>query len=482
MATPGPPTGARLDAMVASAEAGQTGLKRELGIVQLGALGIATIVGAGIFVLSGDAAAQFAGPGVVLSFAIAGLAAATAALCYAELASMIPVTGSTYAYAYATLGTTIAWIIGWDLLLEYLLGAAAVAAGWAGYLGNVLDEIGIGLPDAIAGGPFGGGGVINLPAVVLVGLLAWLLLTGVRESARATTALVAIKITVLVLFIVIGLFHIKSGNHSPFIPENEGSFGKFGWSGVARGAGVVFFAYIGFDAVCTAAQEARNPRVTVPAGILGSLAVSTVLYIAVAFVMTGLVSYHVLNSPDALSIAIGSVHGLDWLRTVIDVGAMVALGATVLALIYAQTRILMRMAQDGLLPPPFAKVDRASGTPRLTTIVCAAAAALMAGLFPLSTLGDLVSVGTLLAFIIVSAAVLVLRRTRPDLERRFRVPGGPVIPVLAIVISLAVMLMLPLVTLLRLVIWLIIGLTIFFTYGRARAEGVERARLEEPAA
>jgi APA family basic amino acid/polyamine antiporter len=470
------PMGARLDAMIAAAEADTLGLKREMGPFSLAALGIATIIGAGIFVLSGDAASQFAGPGIVLSFAIAGIAAAFSALCYAELVSMIPVSGSTYVFAYASLGNFLAWVIGWDLLLEYLLGGSAIAAGWSGYFVNVLGHIGITLPDAITGGPFGGGGVVNLPAVLVVVLVTSVLLAGARESARATSWLVALKLAVLLLFVVVGAFYISSANLHPFVPHNTGHFGAFGWSGVVRAAAVVFFAYIGFDVVCTATQEARNPRRTVPIGLLGALAVATLLYIAVGFVMTGLINYHRLASPDALSIALAAHPGLAWLQSTVDVGAMIALAASVLATIYAQTRILMRMAQDGMLPPAFGRIDRRSGTPRLTTIVCGASAAVISGLVPLSTLGDLVSAGTMLAFIIVSVAVLMLRRTRPDLPRPFRLPLGPTIPLLAALVSLGVLLTLPVETLLRVVIWLVIGLCVYFGYGRVRAREVDAAR------
>ena len=476
------PTGARLDAMIAAAEADTVGLKREMGSLSLAALGIATILGAGIFVLSGNAASQFAGPGVVLSFAVAGIAAAFSALCYAELVSMIPVSGSTYVFAYASFGNFLAWVIGWDLLLEYLLGGSAIAAGWSGYFGNVLGHLGIVLPDAITGGPFGGGGVINLPAALIVVTVTAVVATGARESARATRWLVALKLSVLTLFVVVGIFYISSSNLVPFVPRNTGHFGAYGWSGVVRAAAVVFFAYIGFDVVCTATQEARNPRRTVPVGLFAALIVTTLLYIAVAFVMTGLISYRRLESPDALSIALGAHPGLAWLQTTVDVGAMIALAATVLATIFAQTRIFMKMAQDGMLPPAFGRIDPASGTPRLTTIVCGAGAAVISGLVPLSTLGDLVSAGTMLAFIIVSIAVLVLRRMRPDLPRPFRLPFGPTIPALSAVVSLGVLLTLPIETLLRVVVWLVIGLGVYFGYGRSRARAVDAVRAAEAAA
>ncbi len=455
---------ARMAAMVGRAE-GDTRLRRSLGPVSLGAIGVATIVGAGIFVLAGDAAGEYAGPAVAVSFVLAGLAAGLSALCYAEMASMLPVAGSTYTYTYAALGRFWGWVIGWDLMLEYLLGGAAVAAGWAGYVDNVIP----GLPHDLLNGPFDGG-VINLPALVIVALVTGLLVLGMRESARATNALVALKVAALVLFVAVGAFHVTRANLTPFVPENTGGFGHFGWSGVVRAAGLVFFAYIGFDAVCTAAQEARRPRRTVPAGVLGSLALATALYIAVAIVMTGMVPYQQLISPDALSIALGAVPQLSWLRSLMDVSAVVALAATVLAVIYAQSRILLRMGEDRLLPPSFNVVDPRTGTPIMPTLACGASCAMLAALVPLETLGNLVSIGTLLAFVLVSTTVIVLRRTEPDLPRGFRVPGGPLVPALAIVVDLALAAMIPVSSWIRLVAWFLIGLVVYLSYGRRQAD------------
>jgi len=458
-----------MDWLVARAESGSSGLRRTLGPVSLGALGVATIVGAGIFVLAGDAAGQHAGPAVTISFLLAGLAAGASALCYAEMASMLPVSGSSYSYAYAVLGVLAGWVVGWCLLLEYLIGGAAVAAGWGGYVNNVLSGIGIDLPDAVLGGPFGGGGIINAPAVVIVCAVVALLVTGVRESARATNVLVAMKVGVLLVFVGVGAFYVTAGNLTPFVPDNTGTFGDFGWSGVLRAAALVFFSYVGFDAVCTAAQEAHDPRRTVPIGVLGAVVIASVLYIAVAFVMTGMVSYTKLVSPDALSVALSSVPRLEWLERTMDIIATLALGATVLATMYAQSRILVRMAEDGLLPDRLRRVDPRSGTPRAATFLCGVACAVLAALVPLATLGELISAGTLLAFTFVCAGLLVLRRSDPDLPRGFRVPGGPVIPLAAIGVNIVLVAMIPLSSLVRVAVWLVIGLCVYLAYGRTRA-------------
>ncbi len=468
----------RMDSLVRSADADASGLARTLGPVSLTALGIAAIVGSGIFVLTGDAASEYAGPGVSISFAIAGIAAGTSALCYAELASMIPVAGSTYSYAFAVLGPLLGWIIGWDLLLEYLFGGAAVAVGWGGYMQNSLQGAGIGLPHDLYNGAFAGG-VINLPAVAIVVLVSALLVVGTRESARTTNVLVALKITVLLLFIGIGAFYVSTAHWHPFVPPNRGGFGNFGVTGVIRAAGTLFFAYIGFDLVCTAAQEARNPRRTVPTGVLASLIIATALYIGVSLVMTGLINYHSLDVADPLAVALGPHPSLHWLTNTIDLVALGALGTTVLALIYGQARILMRMSEDGLLPNFFSRVNASTRTPQRATILCGLIAAVIAALVPITTLANLVSVGTLAAFIVVSASVLVLRRTRPELERPFRVPFGPAIPVLAIVLSLGVILTLPVITLVRFAVWLTIGLAIYFSYSRARTERVIEERASE---
>jgi APA family basic amino acid/polyamine antiporter len=460
-----------MDSLVSAAEAGKSGLARSLGPIDLLAIGIATIVGSGIFVLTGNAAAEYAGPGVAISFAIAGLAAGTTALCYAELASMIPVSGGTYSYAFAVLGPFLGWIIGWDLLLEYLFGGSVVAVGWSGYLENSLEGAGIGLPHDLANGAFAGG-VIDVPAIALVAIVTALLVLGTRESATTTTVIVALKVTVLLLFVGVGAFYIASANLQPFVPANIGGFGNFGASGVVRAAGLLFFAFIGFDLVCTSAQEARNPRRTGPIGVLGSLGLATLLYIAVALVMTGLIDYHKLDVSSPLSTALGPYPSLHWLTNTIDLVALLGLGSTVLVVLYGQARILMRMGEDGLLPSFISSVSPRTRTPYKATIVCGLVAALIAGLLPITTLATLVSIGTLAAFIVVSSAVLVLRRTRPDLERPFKLPFGPVIPVLAVVLSLGVIATLPLITVLRFAVWLMIGLAIYFVYSRERTHGV----------
>lgn len=478
---PGSEVTQTLDVIIAEADANTDGLSRTIGPINLTSIGVAAVVGAGIFVVTGHAAATKAGPAVIISFIIAGIAAALSAICYAELAAMIPLSGSTYSYAYAGLGTFVAWIIGWDLIVEYLFGAANVANGWSGYFVNLLSNIGINIPEAWTAAPVGGevpGAIMNLPAMVLVGLLTWLLLTGSRQSSTATTIFVGIKLITLAVFVVAGLTAINFSNFVPFVPANTGTFGEFGWSGVLVAAGTVFYSFISFDAVCTAAQEAKNPRRTVPIGVLGSLIIATILYVVIGFVLIGLVSYQLLDVSDPLSVAVEAA-GMKWVSTVIDIGATIGLGASVLALLFAQTRILMRMSEDAMLPPLFRYVSPKHHTPTWTTISCGVAAIVMAGMLPLSILTELISIGTLLAFVIVSAAVIVLRKTRPDLPRPFKVPGGPTVPILAIVVSLAIMLTLPWETWLRLAVWLVLGLVVYFAYSRKRSKALVENRIAE---
>lgn len=468
-----------IDALIEDADADVDGLKRSIGPLNLMSIGVAAVVGAGIFVVTGAAAAEHAGPAVIVSFVIAAGAAALSALCYAELAGMIPVAGSTYSYAYASMGTLIAWIIGWDLLLEYLFGAASVASGWSGYFTSFLDAVGIHVPydlrTALVSEGEVSGGLINLPAVLLVALVTILLLVGTKLSAGATTAFVGVKIFTLLIFVVVGLTAINVDNFFPFLPPNNGNFGEFGWSGVIAAAGMVFYSFIAFDAVCTAAQEARHPRRTIPIGVLGSLAIATVLYVVVGAVVVGLTPYSNLNTADPLSVALTNAN-LVWVANIVDIGAVVGLAASVLALLFAQTRILMRMSEDGMLPTIFQRVNPARGTPVGSVLICGILCAIMTGLLPASILTALISIGTLLAFIIVSLAVLILRKTRPDLPRKFRVPGGPTIPILSMIVSLGIMATLPLDTWIRLMVWLLIGLVIFFAYSRSRAEAVIEAR------
>jgi APA family basic amino acid/polyamine antiporter len=465
-----------LDAILAQASTDRERLNGgAIGPVSLTALGVAAVVGAGIFVTTGVAASQYAGPAVVISFLIAGFAAAATSVCYAEMAAMIPAAGSTYSYAFATFGSFLAWIIGWDLLLEYLFGASTVAVGWSGYFVSLLGSIGITVPHDLAAAPFGeDAGIVNLPAALVVLAMCGLLGFGMRESARANNALVALKLTVLVAFILIGAWFIKDANWSPFVPANEGAFGEFGWSGVLRAAGVVFFAYIGFDAVSTAAAETRDPKRTVPLGLLATVAISTGLYVAIATVMTGMASYRDLNVADPLSAAIRAAGpSLDWFESILSLSAVVGLAATVMVVFYGQTRILMRMASDGLLPAWLGRVSGTHRTPVGATAACAVGGALVAGLVPIDALTNLVSIGTLFAFVIVSSAVVVLRRRRPDLERPFRVPALPLVAGIAITSSLALIAMLPAATWVRLVVWLLIGLAIYLSWGRRNS----RARM-----
>lgn len=444
-----------------ASDEGGVRLHRTLGAGNLTALGVGAIIGAGIFVLTGQAAANYAAPAIVLSFVLAAIACAFAGLCYAEFASMIPIAGSAYTYPYATLGELVAWIIGWDLILEYLFGAASVAVGRSGYVVSFLKDLGITISPAISQAP------LNLPAMLILAVMTVLLVLGIAKSAKFNNVIVVIKICVILLFILFGFAHINSQNLTPFIPANTGEFGHYGWSGILRGAGVIFFAYIGFDAISTTAQEARNPQRDMPIGILGSLAIATVLYIAVAFVLTGIVPYQQLNVPDPIAVGVNAAsEGMGWLRPLIKIGAIAGLTSVLLVMLLGQPRIFYSMAKDGLLPPQFAAVHPQFRTPYIATIVSGVSAAIFAGLFPIGVLGELVSIGTLLAFFIVCTAVPVLRKTRPDLPRPFKTPLVPLVPILGALTALLQMLALPFDTWLRLIVWLLIGLIIYFTYGR----------------
>ncbi len=460
----------------AGTESGHT-LKRTLTRLNLVTLGIGAIIGAGIFVLSGQAAANYAGPAVTISFVVAGLACAFAGLCYAEFASMIPIAGSAYTYAYATLGEFIAWIIGWDLILEYLFGAATVSVGWSGYVVSFLKDHGINITESLCNAPFAydhvthqitsTGAILNLPAMFIIGLMTTLLVVGIRESANFNNVIVIIKVAVILLFIIFGASYIVADNYVPYIPENTGGFGQFGWSGIFRAAGVIFFAYIGFDAVSTAAQEAKNPQKDMPWGILGSLVICTIIYIMVGSVMTGMVKYTLLNVSAPIAVAVDAAgNGLDWLRTPIKLGAIAGLSSVILVMLMGQPRIFFAMSHDGLLPPVFGKVHPKFKTPYITTILTGAVAMVVGGLFPIGLLGELVSIGTLLAFVLVSGGILMLRYKRPELERPFKTPLFPLVPILGVLSSLGVMATLPGDTWVRLIVWMAIGIAIYFLYSR----------------
>jgi APA family basic amino acid/polyamine antiporter len=452
-------------------------LKRTLGATNLTLLGVGAIIGAGIFVLTGTAAAQHAGPAIVLSFILAGLGCLFAGLCYAEFAAMIPIAGSAYTYGYATLGELLAWIIGWDLILEYLFAASTVAVGWSGYLTSFLrDYLGVDLPAALTNAPFtvaagnhvpqATGAIVNLPAMLLVLVITGLLVVGIRESARFNNIIVFVKVAIVLLVIGFGSAYVNTDNWTPFIPENTGTFGVYGYSGILAGAGVIFFAYIGFDAVSTAAQETRNPQRDLPIGILASLAVCTVLYILMALVMTGITPFQQLNVAEPVYEAIKRAPGLNWLRPIVSLGAIAGLSSVVLVMLMGQPRIFYAMARDGLLPPVFGKVHPKYQTPWLATLITGGLAAVIAGLFPIGLLGELVSIGTLFAFVIVCAGILVLRYRRPELPRPFRTPFVPVVPVLGILCCGGLMAGLGFDTWIRLFVWMGLGLAIYFLYGR----------------
>lgn len=501
-----------LQQLLANPEEGHQ-LKRALGAGALVSLGIGAIIGAGIFVLTGQAAAQHAGPAIVLSFVLAGVGCAFAGLCYAEMASMIPIAGSAYTYSYATMGEFLAWIIGWDLVLEYSLGAATVAVGWSGYVVGFLEDFGIVLPPEISAAygtkliflPYDlmetvksladvgwvpvtdsvlgklkeanldpsqfqqATALFNLPAVLIVGLVTALLVVGIKESTLFNNMVVLIKVSVLVLFLAAGAYFLFknpdtfSKNWAEFIPKEE-KFGVFGWSGILTGAGVIFFAYIGFDAVSTAAQEAKNPQRDMPIGILGSLLFCTIFYILVSAVLTGLVNFRDLNVPSPVAVGIDAT-GFTWLKPVVKIGAIAGLSSVILVMLMAQPRIFYTMSRDGLLPKFFSIVHPKFQTPIITTLITGFGVAIVAALAPVDLLGHLVSIGTLLAFILVCAGVWVLRYTSPEIHRPFKTPGVPVIPLLGILVCLAQMVSLPLDTWWRLLIWMGLGVLIYFSYG-----------------
>jgi APA family basic amino acid/polyamine antiporter len=460
--------------LLADTEAEAHKLRRSLNVWDLVALGIGCIIGVGIFVLPGVEAAKHAGPGIILSFAIAGVACACSALCYAELAAMIPVAGSAYTYGYATLGELPAWIIGWDLILEYMVAACLVSIGWSAYfvnlLNNILRPLGVTLPAALTSAPLdwsdtahkfvSTGAVINIPAILIIALLTVLLVRGIKESSRINLVIVIIKLAVIVFFIALAAWHVKPGNWQPFMP--------FGFGGVMTAAAIVFLAFVGFDAVSTAAEEAKNPQRDMPRGIMGSLAVATLLYMAVSAIMTGVVPYEKLGVADPVALVLNELK-MPWASALVSVGAIAGITSVLLVLILAQPRILFVMSRDGLLPPALSRVHARFRTPHVTTVITGLVVAVASALLPIRVVAELCSIGTLFAFIIVCAGVLVLRFTRKDLHRPFKVPLFPVLPILGALLCGYLMLNLPATAWERFLIWLVIGLSIYFFYGRRKS-------------
>ena len=447
-----------IEAMLAQSTGKGKGLKKVLGAFELTMLGIGAIIGTGIFVLTGVAAADYAGPALILSFVFSGIACTFAALCYAELAAMIPVAGSAYTFGYVGLGEIWAWIIGWDLVLEYLVAVAAVAVGWSGYIVSLLKSGGIIVPPALSNAPGQNGGIINLPAVLILLVIALLLVKGVSESAKLNNVLVIIKLAVVIVFIVLGVGHVQPANWNPFFP--------YGVSGVFKGAAIIFFAYIGFDAVSTAAEEVKNPQRDLPIGIIGSLLVCTVLYIIVSAILTGMVPYSQYhNNAAPVAFALSQV-GINWGSALVSVGAVCGISSVLLVMTYGSTRILFSLSRDGLLPEVFASIHPKFGTPIKSTVLVAVVTMTLSGFVQIGRLAEMTNIGTLAAFCVVAASVIVLRKKRPEVTRPFSCPWVPVVPIIAILFCLYLITQLPTFTKMVFLVWIGIGFIIYFAYGK----------------
>ncbi|HTT61866.1 MAG TPA: amino acid permease [Bryobacteraceae bacterium] len=466
-----------LERIKAEAEESEHSLRRTLGPVNLVALGIGAIIGAGLFSLTGIAAAENAGPAVVLSFVVAAIGCAFAGMCYSEFSTMIPIAGSAYTYAYATMGELLAWIIGWDLVLEYAVGAATVSVSWSSYVVKLLHTLGIELPASLVNCPFDmTPGIINLPAVLIILLMSTLLIVGIQESARVNGVIVAVKVVIVIIVIAIGFAYVNQANYHPFVPPNTGKFGEFGWSGMMRAAGVVFFAFIGFDAVSTAAQEARKPQRDMPIGIIGSLAICTILYVLFARVLTGMVNYKIFKGDASPVATVIKQFPSEALQITIVVGIIAGYSSVILVMLLGQSRVFFSMSRDGLLPRLFSDVHPKFRTPWRCNLVFMVFVSLFSGFLPISNLGHMTSIGTLLAFVIVCIGIIVMRRTRPDLPRPYRTPMVPLIPILGVLVCFAMMAFLDKDTWYRLVIWLVIGLCIYFFYSRKHSHLVDGGR------
>ena len=457
------------------AEKNKGELKRNLSAVNLVTLGIGAIVGTGIFVITGQAAAMYAGPALTISFAISAIGCVMAGLCYAEFAAMIPVSGGVYSYSYTTMGEILAWFVGWTLVLEYLFACSSVAVGWSGYMLSLLQGWGISFPEQLSGATFDQladgkwiwtGKIVNFPAVFIIGIISAFLIGGIKQSAFVNNIIVVIKVGVILLFIGFGLSYIDTSNWTPYIPENTGEYGYFGWTGILRGAAVVFYAYLGFDALATTAGEAKNPQRDMPKGILISLLICAVLYVLVTTVLTGIVNYKELNVDAPIALAIDRAgEGLAWLSPFIKLGAIAGLSSVILVMMLGQSRIYYAISKDGLLPKVFSKVHDKHGVPHNATLFACILTAIIAGLFPLHILSELVSIGTLTAFTIVCISIVILRKTQPELKRPFKTPFVPYIPLLGATICIVQMVSLPWNTWIRLIGWTVLGFIIYFVYG-----------------